>query len=126
MKTTVKGPTPPIPPRPPVRKPWWVEKLLAALFSVAGEENVSHAGRMKSTRYLVWEEEQGRDWTGDNRHGEQAVSGYLDMYTDVELDPWMEEIGEALDDAEILWEWTGTTWEENTGLWHHSWDWTIT
>ena len=105
--------------------PWWARTLLDALFYVAGEANVSHAGRMKSTRYLVWEEEQGRDWTGDNRHGERAVNGYLDLYTDAELDPWVEEIGEALDDAEILWEWTGTTWEENTGLWHHSWSWTV-
>lgn len=121
----IKGPTPPIPPRPPVRKPWWAEKLLTALSSVAGAENVSHAARMQSSRYLIWEEEQGEDWHGDNRHGERAVRGYLNLYTDVELDQWAEDLGAALDDAGILWEWTGTTYEPNTGLWHHSWSWTV-
>lgn len=122
--TKALGPS--FPPRPPIIvPPLWALKLLGALFPVAGEENVSHAGRMQSKRYIVWEEEGGEDYNADNCHAEEAVTGYLDLFTNREFDPWRAEIGAALDEAGILWEWTGTTYEPNTGLWHHSWSWTV-
>lgn len=117
--------TPVFPPRPPIQiTPWWAKKLLDAIFAVAGEGNVSHAGRMQSTRYFVWDEDGGEDYIADNRHVEPAVRGYLDLFTEIELDHWAMEVGPALDEAGISWEWTGTTYEPNTGLWHHSWSWT--
>ena len=112
------------PPHPAIRTPWWAKKLLDAIQSVAGT-SVSHAGRMKSDRYFVWEEDDRDDLTADNRHAETAVTGYLDLYTIYEFDRWVDEIGTAFNDAGILWEMTGTTWEPNTGLFHHSWDWTV-
>ena len=108
------------------RKPVWVRKLLEALENVTGDlVKVSHAGRLKSSRYFVWEDTDRNDWRGDNRHGEITVSGVLDLYTDVEFDEWVDAVGPALDAAEIAWEYTGTSWEPNTGLWHHSWAWNL-
>lgn len=123
MSRDVNPPRPPTPPRP---KPWWAEKLLSALETVTGSRAaISHAGRLQSSRYFVWEETDRRDWSANNRHGETAVVGALDLYTNVEFDPWAEAVGPALDEAEIAWEYTGTSWEPNTGLWHHSWEWTV-
>lgn len=114
-----------LPPHPWPQRPTWVRKLLTALSTVAEASEISHAGKLKSSRYFVWEEDRADDLCADNRHAERAMRGYLDLYTEREFDPWVEEIGEAFDGAGILWDMTGTTWEENTGLFHHSWEWTV-
>ena len=86
---------------------------------------VSHAGRLQSDRYFVWQEEEADDFCADNRHAERAVSGYTDLFTKIEFDPWADALGDAFDAAGILWEKTGTTYEPNTGFFHHTWDWTV-
>lgn len=104
--------------------PAWAEALIAAHVSVAGRA-VSHAGRLQSDRYFVWQEEEADDFCADNRHAERAVSGYTDLFTKIEFDPWADALGDAFDAAGILWEKTGTTYEPNTGFFHHTWDWTV-
>ena len=109
---------------PAIRLPAWARAVVNAHNSVA-EGHVSHAARMKSIRYFVWMEEDHNDLNADNRHCERGVSGYTDLFTKDEFDPWSEEIEDAFDEAGIFWEKTGVTYEPDTGLFHHTWDWTV-
>lgn len=86
---------------------------------------VSHAARMESRRYFVWEEDGGNDLNADNGHDELAVTGYTDLFTEVEFDPAVTALGPAFDAAGIAWEYTGCSYEPNTGLFHHTWEWEV-
>lgn len=104
--------------------PAWASAIIAAHNSVASG-SVSHAGRLKSDRYFVWTEEDANDLTADNKHAEKAMSGYTDLFTKREFDPWAGQIEDAFDSAGISWNWTGFTYEPDTGFFHHSWEWSV-
>ena len=89
------------------------------------EAAVSHAARMKSRRYFVWEEDGGNDLNADNGHDETAMTGYTDLFTEVEFDPAAPALGTAFDRAGIAWEYTGVSYEPDTGLFHHTWEWEV-
>ena len=75
----------------------WYEHILAALHVVT--DQVSHGGRLKSTRYF-------------------------DLYSKTELDPWAAQYEAALDaDDCIAWECTGVDYDPDTGFWHWEWTW---
>ena len=48
----------------------WYEHILAALHVVT--DQVSHGGRLKSTRYFVWQEEGRSDYMAGGLHAEKA------------------------------------------------------
>ena len=104
--------------------PAWATTIIAAHNSVASS-HVSHAGRLKSDRYFVWTEDDDNDLTADNVHAEKAVTGYSDLFTKTEFDPWAYQIEAAFDTAGISWQKTGVTFEPDTGFFHHSWDWEV-
>lgn len=104
--------------------PAWALTVITAHNSVASG-SVSHAARMKSNRYFVWQEEDEDDLCADDAHDEQAVSGYTDLFTKIEFDQWARELGPAFDAAGIIWHKTGVTYEPDTGFFHHSWEWTV-
>ena len=128
MKATVKAPE-----RETASAPGWAQIVIAAHLSAASEASnredapvvVSHAARMQSRRYFVWQEEGGNDLAADNGHDELAVTGYTDLFTEVEFDPAVQALGSAFDDAEILWEYTGASYEPDTRLFHHTWEWEV-
>lgn len=120
--------------------PGWAQTIIDAHLSAAAAVNsrttrrrnaqpetvaVSHAGRMKSRRYFVWQEDGGNDLNADNGHDETAVTGYTDLFTEVEFDPAARALGPAFDAAGIAWEYTGCSYEPNTGLFHHTWEWEV-
>lgn len=120
--------------------PGWAQTIIDAHLSAAAAVNsrttrrrngqpetvaVSHAARMKSRRYFVWQEDGGNDLNADNRHEELAVTGYTDLFTAVEFDPAVRALENAFDLAGIAWEYTGASYETNTGLFHHSWEWEV-
>lgn len=47
----------------------WYERIIAAHRAVT--DAVSHAARVKSERYFVWQEDGSNDLAGDNGHGER-------------------------------------------------------
>lgn len=128
MKATVKAPE-----RKAASVPGWAQIVIAAHLAAAAEAsnredapvNVSHAARMESRRYFCWQEDGGNDLSADNRHDELAVTGYTDLFTEVEFDPAAPALGRAFDDAGILWEYTGASYEPDTGLFHHTWEWEV-
>lgn len=104
--------------------PAWASAIIAAHNSVASG-SVSHAARLKSDRYFCWQEEDANDLASDNVHSEKAMSGYTDLFTKREFDPWAGQIEDAFDAAGISWSRTGVTYEPDTGFFHWSWDWEV-
>ena len=99
----------------------WYERLIAAHRAVT--EAVSHAARVKSERYFVWQEDGSNDLAGDNGHGERAVTGTTDLYTKQELDPWADALGESFDAHGIAWALNSVQYEADTGFYHYEWVW---
>lgn len=101
----------------------WYEKIIAAHTAVT--DAVSHNERMKSDRYFVWGEMGQDDLEASNIHAEKAVTGYTDLYTKQEFDPWKEEIEESFDKYGIFWSLNSVQYEEETGFTHYEWYWSV-
>lgn len=102
----------------------WYEKIIAAHLAVT--DQVSHGGRMKSDRYFVWQEDGADDLIVDGTHGEKTVTGSTDLFTKREFDPWKDSFEAALDEyPEISWELNSVQFEEDTGIWHYEWIWSV-
>lgn len=99
----------------------WYERIIAAHRAVT--DAVSHAARVKSERYFVWQEDGSNDLAGDNGHGERAVTGTTDLYTKQELDPWADALGESFDAHGIAWALNSVQYETDTGSYHYEWVW---
>ena len=101
----------------------WYERIVAAHLAVC--DQVSHAKRLKSQRYFVWEEDGSNDLLAGNTHAERAISGRTDLYTKREFDPWADALGAELSNRGIAWSLVGISFEEETGFYHYSWDWEV-
>lgn len=102
----------------------WHDTIRAAHLEVT--DAVSHARRLQSERYFVWQEDGGNDLSANDAHGERAVQGTTDLFTIREHDPWAEELGEALSSHGIAWYLSGVQYEEDTGFFHYEWVWEVT
>lgn len=101
----------------------WYERIIDAHLAVC--DQVSHAKRLKSQRYFVWQEDGANDLLAGGEHAERAVTGRTDLFTKQEFDPWADKLGKALSAAGIAWSLAGVDFEEDTGFYHHSWDWEV-
>lgn len=101
----------------------WYEKIVAAHAAVT--DQVSHLERMDSQRYFVWQEDGKNDLSADGGHAEQAVTGFTDLFTCLEFDPWAEELGAAFDARGIAWSLRDVQYEEDTRTTHYTWDWEV-
>lgn len=101
----------------------WQERIIAAHLAVTPA--VSHLARIKSTRYFVWQEDGSRDLEANGVHQERAMTGSTDLFTKVDFDLWAEALGESFDRFGVAWRYLGVNYEEETGLFHHTWDWEV-
>lgn len=101
----------------------WYEKIIAAHTTVTSE--VSHMEKLKSERYFVWYESDCTDLVADGRHVATSVNGYTDLYTKTEFDSWVGELGAAFDTYGIGWELSDVDYEEDTGFFHYTWEWSV-
>ncbi len=99
----------------------WYEKIIEAHRTVT--DAVSHSRRLQSERYFVWQEDGSNDLSCNDRHAERAVTGSTDLFTKQEFDPWADAIGEAFSSFGIAWSLAAVQYEEDTGFYHHTWDW---
>nr|DAD91016.1 MAG TPA: hypothetical protein [Siphoviridae sp. ctepM7]DAX86439.1 MAG TPA: hypothetical protein [Caudoviricetes sp.] len=99
----------------------WYERIIAAHRAVT--DAVSHAARVKSERYFVWQEDGSNDLAGDNGHSERVMTGTTDLYTKQELDPWADALGESFDAHGISWALNSVQYEADTGFYHYEWVW---
>ena len=102
----------------------WHEKIIKAHLQVT--DAVSHSRRLQSDRYFVWQEDGANDLICNHRHAERAVTGSTDLFTKQEFDPWADAIGEAFSSFGIAWSLSAVQYEEDTGFYHHTWDWEVT
>lgn len=101
----------------------WYETIIAAHTAVT--DSVSHNERMKSDRYFVWGENGADDLEASNIRAEKAVTGYTDLYTKIEFDPWKDQIEESFDKYGIFWSLNSVQYEEETGFTHYEWYWSV-
>ena len=79
----------------------WFEKIIAVHTAVT--DAVSHAQRIKSERYFVWQEEGANDFEAGNQHAERTITGSTDLFTKQEFDPWKDDFETSLNNNEIAW-----------------------
>lgn len=101
----------------------WHARVVDAHLAVT--DQVSHGGRMKSDRYFVWQEQGREDLQADGRHAEKKMRGWTDLFSRTELDPWAEQLGDALDAEGIAWRLDSVSFEPETGFWHWLWEWAV-
>lgn len=102
----------------------WEETIIKAHTAVT--DQVSHAKRLNSERYFVWQEEGGDDLLLDGRHLERGQRGTTDLFTKREFDPWKDAFEKALDaERTIDWYLNSTQYEEDTGFFHYEWVWSV-
>lgn len=101
----------------------WYEKIIQAHLAVT--DSVSHIRHLSGDRYFVWQEDGEQVLMASNNHAERAMDGSTDLYTKQEFDPWVEELGEVFAKAGISYSYSFIEYEEDTGFYHHSWDWEV-
>lgn len=101
----------------------WYDTIKAAHLAVT--DAVSHAKRIQSSRYFVWQEDGANDLEADGRHAEGAVTGTTDLFTKQEHDPWVEALGESMSGYGIAWYLSSVQYEEDTGFFHYEWVWEV-
>lgn len=77
----------------------------------------------KPEHWIVWQEDgEASSFDGDNRKREQQGRGTIDCFTQIEYDPLLDAIQEALDSApNIAWELESVQYEDETKLIHYEW-----
>lgn len=101
----------------------WYETIIAAHTEVT--DQVSHLERMQSERYFVWQEDGANDLEADGIHAERAITGFTDLFTNVELDPWAFDLQVSFSKYGISWSLRDVQYEEDTGIIHVTWDWEV-
>ena len=101
----------------------WYERIIACHTAVTNA--VSHAKRMKSDRYFVWQEDGESVLAADDLHAECAITGTTDLFTKQEFDPWVDAFGEALSSHGIAWSLSSVQYEDDTGFIHYEWSWEV-
>lgn len=101
----------------------WYERVIAVHTAVT--DAVSHGQRLKSDRYFVWQEDGENAFIADNRHAEQAMTGFTDLFTKQEFDPWKAAFEKSLNGSDMVWRLNSVQFEENTGFWHYEWRWAV-
>ena len=72
--------------------------------------------------YIVWAEDgEDQAFQADDRKAEMQVTGTIDCYTQVEYDPLLDEVQEALNDEGIPWILESVQYEDETKLIHYEW-----
>lgn len=101
----------------------WFERIIAAHTAVT--DQVSHLERLNSERYFVWQEDGQSGFSADGAYAETAFTGFTDLFTSQEFDPWAEALEESLSRMEISWSLRDVQYEEETGIIHYTWDWEV-
>ena len=99
-------------------------KIKDALVSVNGLK-VYHYWRPRlEAPFCVWQEDgEGTSvWSG-NHLSEQVITGTIDYFTKTEFDPMIDNIQQALNNAEnVGWELNSIQYENETNLIHYEWN----
>lgn len=101
----------------------WHERIIQAHTAVT--ESVSHAERLSSDRYFVWQEDGYNELLSDDSHSETAVTGFTDLFTKQEFDPWADELCRNFEKFGVAYSLRIIQYEPDTGFFHYTWDWEV-
>lgn len=79
--------------------------------------------------YIVWyEESEGGSLEANNHKAEQAVYGWVELFTQTEFDPLFDSVQNALNSVEgLAWTWNDTSYgdpaRDDDKVIHSSWSW---
>ena len=102
-------------------------KIRDALTSIDGLAVYHYWHPRLQAPYCIWAEDGEGDslWTSNHKK-EQIITGTIDYYTKTDFDPMVDTIQEKLNEIENLgWSLASVMYEDETGLIHFSWDWSI-
>lgn len=103
-----------------------LKRIRDALNSTSAQGRIYHYKRPKDQKpsWIVWQEDgEGGSFEGDNRKCEQQIHGTIDCYTLEEYDPLLDEVQEALNDADLVgWSLLSVQYEDETNLIHYEWE----
>lgn len=103
-----------------------LEALRSALVALTEKVYRYTAPPNEMPPYLIWAEDSRNDFVAGDRHCENAWQGTVDLYTMDEADPLTGQVETALDSLPCCaWYLNSTQYEEDTGLIHHEWVWTV-
>lgn len=73
--------------------------------------------------FIVWQEDgEQESFHANNKKEEQCVHGTIDCYTLEEFDTLLDEVQDALRDAEIGWSLLSVQYEDTTNFIHYEWE----
>jgi hypothetical protein len=81
-------------------------------------ENVYHfeASQASALPYIIWQETGGRALYGENVDAERVHSVQLDIYSETEFDPLIEDVLNMMREADIAFEFPITDYEKDLKL----------
>jgi hypothetical protein len=106
-----------------------LERIGTALTTLG--DNVYHYCRPQmQPPFCVWAEEgEDTNLSADNIKKEQAISGYVDYYTQTEYDPALDTVQSILQelsyDMPFGWRLDSVQFEDDTNLIHYQWTWSV-
>lgn len=102
-----------------------LKSIRDALNGTSASGSVYHFNRPTNqpTHFVVWQEDSEiGSFHADNRKAEQQISGTVDCFTQIEYDPLLDEIQEALDATEnVAWMLESVQYEDETKYIHYEW-----
>lgn len=89
----------------------------------AVHDNVNHySSDSSSNEYIVWSEDgEGNSLHLDNSKNTQIITGTIDFFTTEEYSPVIDDIQNALKDADISYVLNSIQYEETTQFIHYEW-----
>lgn len=98
-----------------------LEKIKDTLNTI--DATVYHYKAFNQTKdYIVWAESGEADsFHGDNRKTEQVITGTIDFFTKTEYSTIIDDIQNALNNAEISFLLNSVQYEEETNIIHYEW-----
>ena len=96
-----------------------LQELRDLLLQITDKVYHFEAAQESSGRYIVWQETGGRALSGSNRRQEVIRDVQIDLYTEEDFDPMVEQILNQLEDAGIAVNEPTTVYDPDTCLIRH-------
>ena len=106
-----------------------LKKIRDVLNSTSAKGRIGHYYRPKNftPSWIVWQElDEDTSHSTNNHKDLQQIAGLIDCYTQIEYDPLLDEIQEALDGAGIGFRLNSVQYEDETKLIHYEWEFYVT
>ena len=99
-----------------------LEPIRDMLVGILPNATYHYFRNVKKKKYIIWAEDgEDNSHYADDRKQIQQVTGTIDLFTQDEFDPVVDQIQNGLDDLGIGWDLNSNQYEEETNLIHYEW-----